>query len=102
MFCNQFGEFIDLDPDPYSSNFVDPDPHHWFNLLSFLSRVFCKSIFPESCNFFISLDVSQDSAVSESTTTTVAGDEDEDDELLILRSESSEYVIYWYLVDKYI
>ena len=36
MFWNQFGYFIDLDPDPYSSNFVDqdpdtinPDPHYW-------------------------------------------------------------------------
>ena len=26
MFWNQFGDFIDLDPDPNSSNFVDPDP----------------------------------------------------------------------------
>jgi len=39
-----------------------------------------------------SLDVSQDSAVSESTTTTVAGDEDEDDELLILRIAALESI----------
>ena len=26
MGWNHFGDFIDLDPDPYSSNFVDPDP----------------------------------------------------------------------------
>ena len=26
MFWNQFSDFIDLDPDPNSSNFVDPDP----------------------------------------------------------------------------
>ena len=30
----KFGDFIDLDPDPDWSNFVDPDtinpdPHHW-------------------------------------------------------------------------
>ena len=32
-------DFIDLDPDPYSSNFVfldpdtiNPDPHHWFQI----------------------------------------------------------------------
>ena len=41
MSCNQFGAFIDLDPDqhasnfldpdPYSSNFLDPDPLHWFH-----------------------------------------------------------------------
>ena len=37
MFWNQFGNFINLDPDPVSSNFVDPDPHtinpdphHWY------------------------------------------------------------------------
>ena len=36
MVWNQFADFIDLDPDPDSSNFVDPDsatinsdPHHW-------------------------------------------------------------------------
>ena len=36
MGLNQFGDFIDLDPDPHASNFVDPDPHtinadshHW-------------------------------------------------------------------------
>ena len=30
IFGNQFGDFNDLDSDPYSSNFVvpDPDPHH--------------------------------------------------------------------------
>ena len=33
MDWNQFGDFIDLDTDPHSSNFVDPhtnnaDPHH--------------------------------------------------------------------------
>ena len=27
MGLNQFGDFIDLDPDPHSSNFADPDPH---------------------------------------------------------------------------
>ena len=27
MFWNQFGNFIDLDPDPDSSNFVDPNPN---------------------------------------------------------------------------
>ena len=27
MFWDQFGDFIDLDPDPHSSNYVDPDPH---------------------------------------------------------------------------
>ena len=32
---NQFGDFIDLDPDPYSSYIVDPDtinpdPHLWW------------------------------------------------------------------------
>ena len=26
MFRNQFGDFIDLDPEPQSSNFVDADP----------------------------------------------------------------------------
>ena len=26
MGTNQFGDFVDLDPDPPSSNFVDPDP----------------------------------------------------------------------------
>ena len=38
MVWNQFGDFIDLDPDPHSLNFVDPDPHtidadphHWEN-----------------------------------------------------------------------
>ena len=27
MFWNQFGDFIDLDPDP--QNFLNLDPHHW-------------------------------------------------------------------------
>ena len=26
MVRNQFGDFADLDPDPYVSNCVDPDP----------------------------------------------------------------------------
>ena len=35
MIWNEFGDFINLDPDPYSSNFVDPDkinsdPRHWY------------------------------------------------------------------------
>ena len=44
MGWNQFGDFIDLDPDPHSSNFVDPnpqtikpDPHHWFKTPDTLS-----------------------------------------------------------------
>ena len=44
MVWNQFGGFIDLDPDPDPSNFVDPDtnnPDHWItgsNLLFCLSN----------------------------------------------------------------
>ena len=29
MFCNQFGDFIDLDPDLDSKKSEDPDPQHW-------------------------------------------------------------------------
>ena len=37
----KFGDFIDLDPDPDWSNFVDPYPHHWYKTCSRKSyRVF--------------------------------------------------------------
>ena len=46
MIWNQFGDLIDLDPDPHPSNFVDPnpytinaDPNPWG--LYFYSRVYC-------------------------------------------------------------
>jgi len=39
MVCNQFGDFIVLDPDLHSLHFVDPDPHtinadphHWLRV----------------------------------------------------------------------
>ena len=44
MFRNQFGDFIDLDPD--SSNCMDPDtlnpdPHHWYLYLR--RDIYCVS-----------------------------------------------------------
>jgi len=48
MFSNQFGNFIDLDPD--SSNLMDPDttnpdPHHWCIRISNAHLFVCTIIF---------------------------------------------------------
>ena len=55
MALNQFCDFINLNPDPYSSNFVNPDtinpdPHHQCFILHKWQNVFDKKVFLASFN----------------------------------------------------
>jgi len=51
MAGNQFGDFIHLDSDPYSSNFVvpDPDPHHCQKNLANLNTLISIPIWFDKC-----------------------------------------------------